>query len=77
MRKIIAIWACALLLAACGKKEGALQADTGDPQYQLGYDMGHADGVMEAQAELCRRIESQSSSMAEALRNEKFCPQNK
>lgn len=58
----------AVMLAACGSDEPTPNPD--DPQYKLGYDAGHADGV----AEVCDQISDYKDSMAEALQGAGICP---
>jgi hypothetical protein len=73
MRNALAICACALLPEPAGIRK-TLWRRIGDPQYQLGYEMGHAGGVREEQTDLCRRIESYNTSIANVLTNDNFCP---
>ena len=58
----------AVVLAACGSDQPTPNPD--DPQYKLGYDAGHADGV----ADVCAQITDYKDSMAEALQSAGICP---
>jgi len=60
-----------LALVAC---DDGPKANTDDPQYKLGYDAGHQDGVNEEEAQICAQIEEYKDSIAEALKEADICP---
>lgn len=61
-----------LILAACGKPA----ANPDDPQYKLGFAAGHEDGRNEMAAEICGKAEDFKHEIAEALRDQKICPED-
>jgi hypothetical protein len=72
MRNIGLVGMCVLLLAGCEKE--AVPPEEGNAQYQSGYDMGHAAGVLEERAQLCGQIANFKADMAAALREASICP---
>ena len=72
MRNIGLLSICVLLLAGCEKEE-APPTDT-NAEYQRGYDMGHAAGVLEERAQLCAQITTHKAEMAAELRQADICP---
>ena len=72
MRNIGLLSVCVMLLAGCEKEEGP--PVDGNAEYQQGYDMGHAAGVLEERAQLCSQIANFQTAMAASLRQADICP---
>ena len=72
MRNIGMLSVCVMLLAGCEKEEGP--PVDGNAEYQQGYDMGHAAGVLEERAQLCSQIANFQTAMAASLRQADICP---
>jgi len=72
MRNIGLLSVCVMLLAGCEKEEGP--PVDGNAEYQQGYDMGHAAGVLEERAQLCSQIANFQAAMAASLRQADICP---
>jgi len=72
MRNIVMLSVCVMLLAGCEKEEGP--PVDGNAEYQRGYDMGHAAGVLEERAQLCSQIANLQAATAASLRQADICP---
>jgi hypothetical protein len=74
MRNIGLLGVCVLLLAGCEREE--VPREDGNAQYQRGYDMGHAAGVLEEHAQLCGQIANHKAEMATELKETGICPKS-
>jgi hypothetical protein len=72
MRNIGLLSVCVLLLTGCEREEAPSVGS--NAEYQQGYDMGHAAGVLEERAQLCSQIANFQAAMAASLRQADICP---
>ena len=74
MRNIGLLGVCVLSLTGCEKED--VPPEDGNAQYQSGYDMGHAAGVVEERAQLCGQIANHKGEMATELKEAGICPKS-
>lgn len=70
MRNIVLLGA--LLLAGCEREE--VPREDANEQYRMGYDMGHAAGVLEERGQLCAQIANFKAEIATTLKEQGICP---
>ena len=74
MRNTVLLGVCMLLLAGCEREE--VPREDANDQYRMGYDMGHAAGVLEERAQLCAQVANYKSEIADALKERGICPKS-